>query len=328
MRWITRVFATCALLVPLGIAACRQSSGLKADREPETLSRRLAQTEGTIKVLGLKDQVRVIRDRTGIPHIYAKNVDDLFLAQGFVQAQDRLFQIDLWRRSAQGRLAEILGPEFVERDRLARLLHYRGDIEAEWASYAPDAKPIVEQFVKGINAWVTIVRKNLPIEFVYAGYAPELWMPEDLLSRAEGFTMGGNALGEIFRARLMALVGPQLAAELLPPEPAIPVNAAPGVDLGIIDERLAAQLWTIGAGARFSQLEKQAALADGQLSRLEGSNNWVVSGRKSETGKPLLANDPHRNLDHPSLRYLVHLNAPGWNVAPQDAGRELRLRGR
>src|SRR2546429_485291 len=199
MRWMTRVFAACVLLVPIGLAACRKSSGLKADREPETLLQRLAQTEGTIRVLGLKDQVRVVRDHSGVPHIYAKNVDDLFLAQGFVQAQDRLFQIDLWRRSAQGRLAEILGPEFVERDRLARLMHYRGDIEAEWTSYAPDAKPIVEQFVKGINAWVTIAGKNPPIEFVYAGYAPEFWKPEDLLSRAEGFTMGGNALGEVFR---------------------------------------------------------------------------------------------------------------------------------
>lgn len=314
MRQMTCALAACLLLIPFGIAGCSESSsmGLQADREPETLSRRLAQTNGTIKIVGLKDQVRVVRDLTGIPHIYAKNVDDLFLAQGFVQAQDRLFQIDLWRRSAQGRLGEILGPEFVERDRLARLMHYRGDIEAEWTSYAPDAKPIVEQFVKGINAWVTIARKNLPIEFTYAGYAPEL--PEDLLSRAEGFTMGGNALGEVFRARLTELVGPQLAAELRPPEPRIPVKVPAGVDLGIIDDHLEAQLLTIGAGARFSQLQKQALRTDGELSRLEGSNNWVVSGRKSETGKPLLANDPHRNLDHPSLRYLVHLNAPGWNV--------------
>lgn len=316
MRWMTRVLVACALLIPLGIASCRRSSSgrLHADREPERLSRRLAQTNGTIKVPGLKDQVRVVRDRFGIPHIYAKNLDDLFFAQGFVQAQDRLFQIDLWRRSVQGCLAEILGPEFVERDRLARLMHYRGDMETEWTSYAPDAKPIVEQFVKGINAWVTIARKNPPIEFAYAGYAPALWKPEDVLSRAEGFTMGGNALLEVFRARLTALVGPELAVQLLPPEPAIPVRVPPGVDLSVIDDHLETQLLTIGAGARFSQLQAQALVTDGLLSRLEGSNNWVVSGRKSETGQPLLANDPHRQLDHPSLRYLVHLNAPGWNV--------------
>lgn len=316
MRWMTRVFVACALLTLLGIASCRRSSSgrLNADREPERLSRRLPQTNGIIKVPGLQDQVRVVRDHFGIPHIYAKNLDDLFFAQGFVQAQDRLFQIDLWRRSVQGCLAEILGPEFVERDRLARLMHYRGDMGTEWTSYAPDAKPIVEQFVKGINAWVTIARKNPPIEFTYAGYAPALWKPEDVLSRAEGFTMGGNALSEVFRARLTALVGPELAVQLLPPEPAIPVRVPPGVDLRVIDDHLETQLLTIGAGARFSQLQTQALVTDGLFSRLEGSNNWVVSGRKSETGQPLLANDPHRQLDHPSLRYLVHLNAPGWNV--------------
>src|SRR5215472_10329777 len=105
MRPMMRVLVTWVVLIPLGLAACGEpsSAGRQADREPETLSRRLAQTNGTIKVLGLKDQVRVVRDHAGIPHIYARNVDDLFLAQGFVQAQDRLFQIDLWRRSAQGR---------------------------------------------------------------------------------------------------------------------------------------------------------------------------------------------------------------------------------
>lgn len=126
--------------------------------------------------------------------------------------------------------------------------------------------------------------------------------------------MGGNALSEVFRARLTALVGPELAVQLLPPEPAIPVRVPPGVDLRVIDDHLETQLLTIGAGARFNQLRTQALVTDGLFSRLEGSNNWVVSGRKSETGQPLLANDPHRQLDHPSLRYLVHLNAPGWNV--------------
>lgn len=313
-KWMRRALPCCLFLLPLAVVACRESSHSGSNANSDQDTGRLAQTDGTIKAPGLTDQVKVIRDRSGIPHIYAKNVNDLFFAQGFVQAQDRLFQIDLWRRSGQGRLAEILGPDFVERDRLARMMHYRGAMDAEWTSYAPDTKPIVEEFVKGINAWVAIAKKNLPIEFNYAGYEPELWKPEDVLSRAEGFTMGGNALGEVFRARLTALVGPERAVQLLPPEPTIPVKVPPGIDLGIIDDHLETQLLTIGAGARFSQVQSQAALIDGQLSRMEGSNNWVVSGRKSETGKPLLANDPHRNLDHPSLRYLVHLNAPGWNV--------------
>ena len=107
---------------------------------------------------------------------------------------------------------------------------------------------------------------------------------------------------------------PPRAADGGDPEPAVPVKVPPEVDLSIIDDHLEAQLQTIGAGSRFSELQKQAALLDAGLSRFEGSNNWVVAGRKSETGRPLLANDPHRQLDHPSLRYLVHLNAPGWNV--------------
>ena len=313
---ILRTSVWCVVVLSSGAFGCQKTplETLNPGPDAGTFTRRLAQTDGTLKVPGLKDDVKVIRDSNGIPHIYAKNVDDLFFAQGFVQAQDRLFQIDLWRRSAQGRLSEILGRDFVERDRLARLMHYRGDMNVEWKSYAPDTAQIVEHFVKGINAWVTIARKNLPIEFTYAGYEPELWTPEDVLSRAEGFTMGGNAVGEAFRARLTALVGPQRALQLLPVEPTIPVQIPSGVDLGIIDDRLEAQLLTIGAGARFGEVQSQSAQIDGQLSRLEGSNNWVVSGRKSVSGKPLLANDPHRNLDHPSLRYLVHLNAPGWNV--------------
>ena len=311
---LSSLTALCLFLVLPGITGCQRSHSAGLTADPKTLSSRLAQTNGSIRVPGLKEEVRVVRDRRGIPHIYAKNSADLFMAQGFVQAQDRLFQIDLWRRAVQGRLAEILGPDFVERDRLARLMHYRGDREAEWTSYAPDTKTIVDQFVKGINAWVTIARKNLPVEFIYAGYEPELWKPEDLLSRAEGFTMGGNALGEVFRARVTSLVGPERAQQLLPPEPNIPVKVPPGIDLGIIDDRLAAQLSTIGAGAHFSELRAQASLDAEDLTNFEGSNNWVVAGRKSQTGKPLLANDPHRNLDHPSLRYLVHLNAPGWNV--------------
>ncbi len=295
---------------------CGQPETKRAQPGPDlaTLKQRLAQTSGTIRIPGLKDSVKIIRDHSGVPHIYANNMDDLFLAQGFVQAQDRLFQIDLWRRAAQGRLAEIMGPDFVERDRLARLTRYRGDLDAEWTSYAPDTKRIAEQFVAGINEWVKIARKNPPIEFSYAGYLPESWKAEDLLSRAEGFTMGGNASSEVFRSRVTQLVGNQKAQELLPPEPKVPVSIAPGVDLSVIDERLEAVLGKIGTIPHFKEVTTQSVAVEEPLNRLDGSNNWVVSGRKSETGKPLLANDPHRALDHPSLRYIVHLNAPGWNV--------------
>ena len=302
------------------MALCLIAGGCSHDAAaPPTAAKesRLAPTTGTLNVAGLTDEVRIIRDRWGIPHIYAKNADDLFFAQGFVQAQDRLFQIDLWRRSTQGRLAEVLGADYVARDRMTRLMRYRGDAKAEWESYAPDTRQIATRFVAGINAWIALAGDKVPEEFDVAGYRPEPWEPEDLLSRAEGFSMTSNARDEVFRARLTAKVGPALTALLLPLDPPAPLSVPAGVDLSAVSNQLSADLANIGAPARFGapKTPLSAALGDWQRSLArEGSNDWVIAGSKSATGKPLLANDPHRNLDHPSLRYLVHLNAPGWNV--------------
>ena len=281
------------------------------------LDGRLSQTSGTLQVPGLTDEVRVVRDRWGIPHIYAKNVDDLFFAQGFVQAQDRLFQIDLWRRSTQGRLAEILGADYVDRDRLTRLMRYRGDMNAEWESYAPDTRRIATRFVAGINAQIATIGEQLPEEFAVAGYRPEPWQPEDLLSRAEGFAMTSNANDEVFRARVTAAAGLERTTMLLPLDPTVSAPPPTGIDLSAAAATLRPALAAIGAPARFGPVAAPVAAAFLDWQRRaarEGSNNWVISGAKSATGKPMLANDPHRNLDHPSLRYLVHLNAPGWNV--------------
>ena len=281
------------------------------------LDRRLSQASGTLQVPGLADEVRIVRDHWGIPHIYATNADDLFFAQGFVQAQDRLFQIDLWRRSTQGRLAEILGAAYVDRDRLTRLMRYRGDINAEWESYAPDTRRIATRFVAGINAQIAAIGDRLPEEFAVAGYRPGPWQPEDLLSRAEGFAMTSNASDEVFRARMTAAVGLERTNLLLPLAPLVPAPPPTGIDLSAVDATVRPALAAIGAPASFGPAAAPAATAFLDWQRRaarEGSNDWVISGEKSATGKPMLANDPHRNLDHPSLRYLVHLNAPGWNV--------------
>ena len=120
----------------------------------------LPQISGTIVLEGLAAPVRVVRDRWGVPHIAAENQDDLFFAQGFVQAQDRLFQMDLWRRSVQGRLSEVLGANFVERDSMTRRVQYRGDVDGEWASYGTDTRAIAEAFTRGINAWVVRARAS------------------------------------------------------------------------------------------------------------------------------------------------------------------------
>lgn len=249
---------------------------------------------------GLSRPVTVLRDPWGIPHIYAETQEDLFFAQGFVAAQDRLFQMEVWRRAAEGRLAEILGPQHVERDRVARLLRYRGDMDAEYASYAPDARPIIESFVRGINAYIASVGDRLPLEFKLAGFRPEPWTPEVCLSRVAALGVTGYAAMEVVRASLIRELGTEVAAELAPPEPAVPLTVPEGLDLEGIDFEILAGFQSAGAPVSFETRD--------------GSNNWVVDGSLSATGKPLLANDPHRALGVPSLRWMVHLVGPGWNV--------------
>src|SRR5438045_7054950 len=138
----------------------------------------LARLYGQIAVPGLKEPVEVLRDRWGVPHIYAKNPDDLFFAQGFVAAQDRLFQIDIWRRIAVGETSELLGRAGLEGDRFARLIQYRGDMDAEWASYSPDARQVVAAFTRGINAYIDSIGDRLPIEFQVLKTRPKKWRPE------------------------------------------------------------------------------------------------------------------------------------------------------
>ena len=250
---------------------------------------------------GLSQPVRIVRDRWGVPHINARTEDDLFFAQGFVQAQDRLFQMDLWRRSVQGRLSEVLGPNFIERDPMTRRMQYRGDVEAEWTSYGPETRAIATAFVRGVNAWVAIARERLPEEFVLAGWRPEFWQAEDLLNRTDAFVASADARSEVFRARLISAVGRKGADALLPSGPAASTGIPRGLDVKTISFVISDQLRRVGTAPFFT-------------GPAAGSNAWAVGGARSATGAPLVANDPHRALENPSLRYLVHLTAPGWNV--------------
>ena len=260
---------------------------------------------------GLVKPVRVVRDRWGVPHIYAQNDADLFFAQGFVQAQDRLFQMDLWRRSSQGRLSEVLGPNFAERDAMTRRVQFRGDMAAEWASYGADVKPIADAFVHGVNTWVAMARRDLPEEFVLAGWAPELWKAEDLLNRTDAFVQSGDADLEAFRSRLIAAVGVPRTNAIFPSDKMYSVRGLPSdVDLDGLGEVVGDAIRRVGTAPFFLSLASPVVPAGAG-----GSNAWAILGTRSTTGAPLLANDPHRALDNPSLRYLIHLNAPGWNVA-------------
>jgi penicillin amidase len=277
----------------------------QAAQTPEALLEKaravLARTDGELTVPGLKEPVQVLRDRWGVPHIYARSADDLFLAQGFVAAQDRLFQLELWRRVANGETAELLGWKALAADRFARLVRYRGDMNAEWLSYSPDTKAILTAFTRGINAWINRLGERLPIEFRLLGIRPQKWRPEDCLGRMSGIVMSRNFQVEVARARLINAVGLEKARLLAPTDPPRAFAPAPGLDLAGIDENILAGY---KAAARPLAFPLPAS----------ASNNWVVDGTRSVSGKPLLASDPHRATTLPSLRYLVHLNAPGWNV--------------
>jgi penicillin G amidase len=296
-----------AIALALAAVAYAQSSPQSATASLDARAKAaLAVIRGTLNVRGLRQTVRVQRDRWGVAHIYAQNEHDLFFAQGFVVAQDRLFQMELWKRSGQGRLAEILGPSYVKRDISARLLRYRGDMDAEYKSYSPDTKEILEAFTGGINAYIAEIQKpggiGFPLEFQLAGFKPDLWKPEDCLNRLAAYSVTGNGASELHSAQLVALLGPEKAAQLLELDPPVKLDPAPGIDFSGLSPALLENLVGSDVPLHFPETPVQ------------GSNNWTVSGSLTATGKPFLANDPHRVIAEPSLRYIVHLVAPGWNV--------------
>jgi penicillin amidase len=323
-----------SLLVAVGHAQNAPNTAF-ASGDLKTLARQsLSQLDGTLNVPGLREPVDVIRDRWGIPHIYARNVDDLFFAQGYVMGQDRLWQMEMWRRQREGRLAEILGPTVVDRDRQARLLMYRGAFDdREWTSYHPEGKRIFTAFANGLNAYITHALSagasakaegNLPVEFKLTGIKPSAWTAETLLLRTASL---GDATSELQLARLVARVGVREANRQRMPDPWDELVVPDGLNVNIVPEEIArgGGGGGGGAGARLPRpeiLPQYRNLAARLLRDVipedaapePGSNNWVVHGSNTVTGKPIVSNDPHREVTNPSLRYVVHLNAPGWNV--------------
>ena len=263
-------------------------------------------------VKGLRAPVEIRIDHWGVPHIVAQDRADVFIAQGFNAARDRLFQIDLWRRRGHGRLAEVLGPAAVEQDRANRLMLYRGDMEAEWRAYGTGVREAVEAFVTGVNAYVGWVREDpdrLPPEFAVHEYLPDFWEPEDVVRfRTHGLFY--NVEHEIARARTL-VAGGELADELRQKrEPAGPRQVPEDVDLSELTDEMLRTYRLAFAPVSFSGAAEPETAMEG----VSGSNNWVVDGSRTSTGRPLLANDPHRAITLPSLRYLAHLRAPGLNV--------------
>ena len=254
-----------------------------------------------VSVKGLEQPVEILRDKWGVPHIYAKSQHDLFVAQGYVTAKDRLFQIDIWRRIGTGQLAEALGEKMTDRDRMARALKYRGDMDAEWRAYSADTRDIATAFTAGINAYIASLKGKRPAEFAAAGFDPGLWKPEDVLTRVAGILLSRNVGQEIERAMNVAKYGVDAVQRFQPPDPYIKLDPPKELDLSEFTKDIVKV---------YDQVRDDVHVA----AESAGSNNWVIDGTLSATGKPLLANDPHRPILIPSLRKTWHLVAPGWNA--------------
>ena len=288
-----------------------------------------AQPSETLILPGLHQPVEMLKDHWGISHIYAQNEDDLFFAQGYNVARDRLFQLELWRRQATGTVAEILGPKELRRDIGNRLFQYRGDLKQELNWYHPHGAAIVESFVAGINAYIAETERNpalLTPEFRMLGLKPGKWTAAVVITRFNGLL--GNLTQEMNMALAIRAIGIDKVKELNHFQPADPkLEMDPAIDASLLSKEILGLYNAFREPLRFTSDELLAGYrrAPGALLAGEenaepvnpldiGSNNWVVSGKLTASGFPLLMNDPHRVQEAPSLRYWVHLAAPGWNV--------------
>jgi penicillin G amidase len=315
--WSGRRFAATAATVVMSLAI-------------PALGRETAVSTETFRIAGLRAPAEIRVDRWGVPHIYAQSESDVFFAQGFNAARDRLFQIDLWRRRGLGQLAEVFGPEFVDQDRAARLFLYRGDMDREWRIYSSrntrEAEPVTQRFVEGINAYVDWLQANptrMPWEFTFLKYQPSKWTADDVIRiRSHGLTR--NLTSEVARANTLCKAKDVDADQVrfgltndwkaqVPEglDPCLPADVLNVFQLATQEVRVTKSATTAPQASVTVQPVQLAALEE---EAPEGSNNWVVGRAKSATGRPIMANDPHRAYSVPSLRYLVHLSAPGLDV--------------
>jgi penicillin G amidase len=293
---------------------------------PPAFAQTPAPAEVSLKLAGLHDRVTVRRDGRGIPYISANNDEDLLFAQGYVTASDRLWQMDLFRRSARGELSEVLGSSALEEDKRHRTLGFAQTADAEAAQASPRARALLEAYAKGVNAYIdSLDAKNLPPEFQILQYRPRAWTPSDSLIVVKLFfeALSNSWRLDVMRETLADLPQEKLAA-LLPETSPLDVLVV-GKDNGKENRASSKKLTLLADGSvrdLLDGIDNEAEIQARTLTRLgldtdalAASNNWVVSGKHTASGKPLLANDPHLMPSAPSIWYLVHLSAPGVRVA-------------
>ncbi|HSE18906.1 MAG TPA: penicillin acylase family protein [Pyrinomonadaceae bacterium] len=282
--------------------------------------------QSAVQLQGIKDRITIRRDERGIPYVEAQNDEDLYFGQGYATAQDRLWQMDLFRRTARGELAEVLGVgpnnAAIEQDKLHRTYGFAQVAEAEVAAASPGTRAMLEAYARGVNAYAaSLDPKSLPPEFQLLQYSFRPWTPADTCVLVKIFF---EALSDTWRIDIMrqamSVLPAEKRAELLPEISPIDVLV-----VGKDTQSKTKSAHVAAAPVSNETLEKLAynqQIAAGALERiglhtdaLAASNNWVVSGSRTVTGKPLLANDPHLRPSAPSIWHMVHLSAPGLRVA-------------
>ncbi len=308
--------------------------------------RPLPQIDGAASLPGLQHEVTVERDRWGVPHIRAASLEDLAEAQGYVMAQDRLWQMDLLRRAARGQLSEILGPATLTIDKEFRTYGFGRAAEREATLLAPDALQVMTAYARGVNKFIEQHEQNLPLEFSLLRYKPQPWKPSDTLviSAYMYRTLTNTWRSELHRAEVTERAGAGRAKDLYSQEapmdhfvigdPNMPNDGSQrsAVDddedddddmlpdtvlkahLGASNDRGIPEGSPDLTSALLPSVQGFLAESRSQIRQGLGSNNWVVSGAHTATGKPLLANDTHLELSIPSIWYELHLTAPGWNI--------------
>lgn len=301
------------------------------------------QISGSVKLDGLKGSVEIIRDSFGVPHIYADTPDDLFRAQGYVHAQDRYFQMEFWRRIGQGRLAELFGPSALEQDQFIRTVGWHRVAAEEAKHLNPEMQLALDSYAAGVNGYALTHQGQLGLEFKVLGligptWQPEVWKPENSLTwaKAMAWNLGGNLDTELLRMAITAKGGAALTEALLPPYPKDGPVIVPSTGSANASDR--------GEGMRSRGDERKSTLSPHPLTSSSpdtvkttlhllkntrqlaettgllrengiGSNNWVVAGSHTSTGKPILSNDPHLGVQMPSIWYQIGLHCRSISAA-------------
>lgn len=262
------------------------------------------QTSGSVTIPGNGDPAEVVRDKQGVVHIFAATERDAYRALGYAHAQDRLWQMETMRRAGAGRLAELIGTKYgdfaLRTDRLMRTLGVRHAAEAMAATLSPDARAAFEAYAEGVNAYLATRSEGLPVEFQLLRHTPEPWSVADSLVWAKlmALQLSANYRDELFRSRVLERLSPQQVDDLFPPD-------APGSPT-----TLASDL----RGMDLRETVRRTLAALPQMGFDTASNEWVLTGARTTTGKPILANDPHLALEAPILWYLARIVTPGFTV--------------